>query len=327
MSKDFPNRRGRAPGRFVPTRTVRESVRLTKPVRETPIKRFDSKDMMERDLERYRAEARARLLQNGFDIPAFLMPKPKINPEDEDAGDAPDPVIEEDLRPPAMIGPKPTMPVKSEKLSDIKNPAAVAAAKVKPNRHVYVPDKASGLVSMFLPDDSQLKTGASDAAGAGGGQLVRPQDHATHEAAQRDAIDKERSAYDDYVDSLNGGKTLLDRAREKDNQGGEVGNDIAGRVDDLKEAEVRKSRINLPDSEDNWALHEDLDAKRQAILQKQGKTAGSAKGQSSKGRRQPGEPLSFNKMIARLAAYMIAAVAVGYVLVLTVNEFSAILGR
>ncbi|HCK18611.1 MAG TPA: hypothetical protein DHW36_08855, partial [Thalassospira sp.] len=131
MSEDLPRRRGRAPGRFVPTRKVREAVRVTRPVRETPIKRFDRKDMMERDLERYRAEARARLLQNGFDIPAFLMPKPKINPEDEDAGDAPDPVIEEDLRPPAMIGPKPTMPVKSEKRADVKNPAAVAAAKVK----------------------------------------------------------------------------------------------------------------------------------------------------------------------------------------------------
>ena len=107
MSEDLPRRRGRAPGRFVPTRKVREAVRVTKPVRETPIKRFDRKDMMERDLEKYRAEARARLLRNGFDIPAFLMPKPKVEPDEEEGDDIPDPVIEDDLNPPALSGPKP----------------------------------------------------------------------------------------------------------------------------------------------------------------------------------------------------------------------------
>jgi hypothetical protein len=325
MSEDLPNRRGRAPGRFVPTRKVRESVRRTKPVRETPIKRFDRKDMMERDLEKYRAEARARLLKNGFDIPAFLMPKPKINPDDEEGAEDADTLVAENLDPPMMAGPKPTPLVSNAQLAAAKNerPANRGQPNVKPSRFVYGQTNANGLVSMFLPDEKQQATGASDVVGAGGGQMTRPQDRAAHEAAQKAAIAEERSAYDDYVDSLNGGKTLLDRVQEKGASATEVASDIAGRVDELKETEVRKSRINLPDSDTNWALQDDLDAKRTALLQKQGKTSG----RSSKGRKQPGQPISFNKMMARLAAYMIAAVAVGYVLVLTVNEFSAIIGR
>lgn len=320
MSEDLPRRRGRAPGRFVPTRKVREAVRVTRPVRETPIKRFDRKDMMERDLEKYRAEARARLLRNGFDIPAFLMPKPKVEPDEEEGDDIPDPVIEDDLNPPALSGPKPTLLVCSAALADAKT-ERVLEAKTKPRRHVYVQNKTSGLVSMFLPHDARQTITSSNPSGIA--QTTR-QDPAAHAAAQQAAIAEERSAYDEYIESLNGGKTLLDRARERDDGAGSDGqDDITGRVDDLKEAEVRQSRINLPDSESNWAMQEDLDAKRRAILQKQEKS----KGRASRGRKQSGEPLSWNKMIARLAAYMIAAVAVGYVLVLTVNEFSAIIGR
>ncbi|KJE35260.1 hypothetical protein UF64_11510 [Thalassospira sp. HJ] len=323
MSENLPRRRGQAPGRFVSTRKVREAAKLTRPVRETPIKRFDSKDMMERDLERYRADARARLLKNGFDIPAFLMPKLKKNPDDEDGDENPDPVIEADLRPPAMTGPKPTMSLRNDKLAEAKQERAVAAAKANPRRYVYGQNAGGGLMSMFLPEDGQAagtSTAASNAL-----QTNRAQDPAAHAAAQKAAIAEERSAYEEYVESLNGGKTLLDVAQGKegaqDGHGGQ--NDISGRVDDLKEAEVRTSRINLPDSESDWAIREDLDAKRRAHLQKQGKSGGK----SAKARKEAGEPLSWNKMIARLAAYMIAAVAVGYVLVLTFNEFSAILGR
>ncbi|NIY74678.1 hypothetical protein HED22_03395 [Thalassospira sp. HF15] len=323
MSKNLPPRRGQAPGRFVPTRKVREAVKLTKPVRETPIKRFDRKDVMERDLEKYRAEARARLLKNGFDIPPFLMPKRKIDPDEEDGDQNPDPVIEDDLHPPAMVGPKPTPLMSSANLSDVKKEHASAAAKVKPRRHVYVQNNTSGLVSMFLPQDAQQPVSSAQ-----NGPSTQAREPAAHAAAQKAAIAQEKTAYDEYVESLNGGKTLLDRTRESDDLDGTGGeNNIAGRVDDLKEAEVRKSRINLPDSESNWAVEDDLDAKRQAILQKQGKSSGTSKGRSAKGRKQPGEPLSLNKMIARLAAYMIAAVAVGYVLVLTINEFSSIIGR
>ena len=275
-------------------------------MRQTPIKRFDSKDMMERDLEKYRADARARLLSNGFDIPAFLMPKPKINPDDEDEAENTDILVTENPDPPVMVGPKPTPPVSNAQIAAAKkSERAATGPKVTPNRYVYGQGNANGLVSMFLPDET------------------RPQGHAAHEAAQKAAIAEERSAYDDYVDSLNGGKTLLDRVQEKGTPAKDVASDISGRVDDLKAAEVRKSRINLPDSDTNWALQDDLEAKRTALLNKQGKKSG----RSSNGRKQPGQPISFNKMIARLAAYMIAAVAVGYVLVLTVNEFSAIIGR
>jgi hypothetical protein len=296
-------------------------------VRETPIKRFDRKDMMERDLERYRAEARARLLKNGFDIPAFLMPRRRRNPDEEEVAQNPDHMADAELQQPAMIGPKPTMPVRHEKLPDAKQERDGTVAKIKPRRHVYVQNKGVGLLSMFLPDDVKAGVAASAA-----GQVAAIQDPAAHAAAQKAAIAEERTAYEEYVESLNGGKTLLDRVRgdEGDTQSstGNTGqNDIAGRVDDFKQAEMRTSRINLPDSDSNWAMQEDLDAKRMALLQKQGKSGARSAKEHNKARKQTRSPMNWNKMIARLAAYMIAAVAVGYVLVLTFNEFAAIIGR
>lgn len=278
---------------------------------------------MERDLEKYRAEARARLLRNGFDIPAFLMPKPQIDLDEEDGDESTDSVIEYDLNPPAMVGPKPSPLIRESDLSDAKNGQAGKAAKVKPRQHIYGQNKTGGLGSMFLPQHGQQPESSAQ-----NGSSTQVREPAAHTMAQKAAIAEERTAYDEYIESLNGGKTLLDRAREGGGFEG-LGNDsnIAGRVDDLKAPEVRQSRINLPDSETSWAAEGDLDAKRQAILQKQGKTLGASKRLSSKGRKRPAEPLSLNKIIARLAAYMIAAVAVGYILVLTISEFSSIIGR
>lgn len=321
MAENTPRRRGRAPGRFLPTRIVREAAKQQKPVRDTPIKRFDRKDMMERDLERYRAEARARLLKNGFDIPAFLMPKPQAETNPEDGDDDYNPALDPDLRPPALIGPKPTPLISDAKLARAEQGRGQDRAKIKPRQHVHVQNKPGGLMSMFLPEDQQQAMRASQAGQSG--HLQNPAvGSAAHAAAQTAAIAKEKSAYDEYIESLEGGKTLLDHARDKgDDSSGSSENDIVGRVDDLKEAEARKSRINLPDSDSNWASQDDFAAKRQAILKKQGLETGGRKKKGS------GSSASWNKSIARFAAYMIAVVAVAYVLILTVNEFSSIIGN
>ncbi|WP_033067263.1 hypothetical protein [Thalassospira australica] len=323
MAENTPSRRGRAPGRFLPTRTVREAVKRQKPVRETPIKRFDRKDMMERDLERYRAEARARLLKNGFDIPAFLMPKPKTETNPEDNEDEYDPAHDLDVQPPALIGPKPTPLISNANLASAKQERGQGAEKVKPRRHVHVQNKPGGLMSMFLPQDEQQALQSSQ-----GGPAAQRQDPTVgadaHAAAQKAAIAKEKTAYEEYIDSLDGGRTLLDHARGEDDGAGHSKNDISGRVDDLKEADARKSRIDLPDNDSNWASQEDFAAKRKAILEKQGRAAGGRSGKDQKG---SGRSKSWNKAVARFAAYVITAVAVVYVLILTVNEFSLIIGK
>jgi hypothetical protein len=305
MSENQSRRAGRAPGRFVPTRKVRESAKLTKSVRETPIKRFDSKEMMERDLERYRADARARLLKNGFDIPAFLMPKVKTPPEDEDETIGEDPIIEQDIPRP---GPRPTPLISDKQIAKKRKQSGDAAPKAKPRRHVYVQNKATGLFSL-----GQVKEAEQGQTGA---QAMNP---AIHAEAQARAIAKEKSAYDEYIESLNGGPTLLDHARQQN----EDDNGISGRVDELKEAEVRQSRVDLPDTATDWAAQDDLQRKRREILAKQ--AAANAQANATNGSQR--KAVNWNKALARMAAYLIAAVAVGYVLVLTVSEFSNILAN
>ncbi len=303
MSDSDTRRPSRAPSRFVSRQKRQEALRTQKPVRETPIKRFDRKDVMERDLERYRAEARARLLQKGFDIPAFLMPKPKAL--DEDEGETPQSSDTDfhDYRPPVMMGPKPAPMVNDKKIAETRPEPVRNPVRPKPNRHVHVQNKFSGAAALH------------------GGMNGPVANNAAREAEQAAAIAQEKTAYDDYVESLNGGATLLDRVREKDNSGDLVGaEDIQGRVDDLKEKEVRQSRIDLPDNTASWAARDELDRKRMEILAKQEMARG-------KSRRSNRKPMTWDKFLPRVAAYMIAAVAVGYVLVLTVNEFSAIIGK
>jgi len=273
------------------TRKVLETVKLVKPVRATPIKRFDRKDIMERDLERYRAEARARLLRNGFDIPPFLMPKPKPIEDDDDEVPLIDPDAQRDIRSPVMTGPKPA-PIARSRAASSGDPSAdrVGTSKVKPSRHIHVQNGGGG------------STGAV--------QMTRS-------AAQAAAVAREKSAYEEYLESLNGAPTLLDSARDQNGrQNASATESVKGRVDDFKEKEVRQSRIDLPDNTSNWAGRDALDQKRSAKLEKQAKSA------SSSGSRAP---VNWNKVLSRFAAYMIAAVAVGYVLVLTVNEFALIL--
>ncbi|MEQ8284930.1 hypothetical protein [Thalassospira sp.] len=306
MSENHTRKPGRAPGRFVSTRAVLESTKPAKPVRATPIKRFDRKDVMERDLERYRAEARARLLQNGFDIPPFLMPKPKPSEDDLDGDDVPvmDPDAQREIRSAVMMGPKPAPLARSGSASSGGSLASDGAGSAKPSRHVHVQAKPQGF------------GGAPTAPVATGAQAGS--------AAQAAAVAREKSAYDEYIESLNGAPRLLDSVREDgDSSGKSETGDIKGRVDDLKEKEVRQSRIDLPENTSNWAARDAADAldqKRSAMLAKQEK----ARAKASRGN---SAPLNWNKIIARFAAYMIAAVAVGYVLVLTVNEFSSILGN
>ncbi|WP_430475118.1 hypothetical protein ACQ0MK_05215 [Thalassospira lucentensis] len=291
MSENHTRKPGRAPGRFVSTRAVLESTKPVKPVRATPIKRFDRKDVMERDLERYRAEARARLLQNGFDIPPFLMPKPKPS-EDELEGDE-DPVMDPDaqreIRSAVMAGPKPAPLARSGSASS-GGFSGSNGEGAKPSRHVHVQAKSQG-----------------------GG---------TAPTAQSAAVAREKTAYEEYVESLNGAPRLLDSVGDdRDSSGKSETGDIKGRVDDFKEKEARQSRIDLPENTSNWAARDALDEKRSAMLAKQ------EKARAKTTTRNNSAPLNWNKIIARFAAYMIAAVAVGYVLVLTVNEFSSILGN
>ena len=274
MSDSQTRRPSRAPNRFVSARKWQETIKSQKPVRETPIKRFDRKDVMERDLERYRAEARARLLRNGFDIPPFLMPKPKIIDDDSEQIAA---------------------------ASAASAERAQNATRPKPSRHVHVQNAASGAAALH----------------------GNPAAQASHEAAQAAAFAEEKTAYDEYVESLNGGATLLDRVRQSDDGDASSGNDIQGRVDDFKEKEVRQSRIDLPDNTANWAARGEMDRKRLEILEKQEK----AKAKAARSKRKARDPITWDKFLPRAAAYMIAAVAIGYVLVLTVSEFSAILGK
>lgn len=300
MNENSSRRRGQVPGRFVPSHVVRNAVRVTKSVRETPLRRFDRKDTMERDLEKYRAEARARLLKNGFDIPPFLMPKPDVEAGDQDQNPDQDVVSEptEDLRASGISGPKPAAPLSGAQITNGLSPDAPTGPKAKPRRYVQSQQTA-------------------------GGQALSPQATEDHAAAQNAAIAKERSAYEEYLESLNGGKTLLDSIGESGSDADHVDNNISGRVDDLKEAEKRNARVNLPDNETNWAARDDAAAKRKAHLQQQDNKRRS----STKGRKKQSQPKSLNKMIASMAAYMITAVAIGYILVLTLNEFSAIIGR
>lgn len=79
----------------------------------------------------------------------------------------------------------------------------------------------------------------------------------------------------------------------------------------------------MPENTSNWAARDDLEAKRKAMLRKQ-EEAQAKNGRSSRSNR---EPLSWNKVLPKLAAYMIAAVGIGYVLVLTVNEFAVIINN
>jgi hypothetical protein len=297
-----------APTRFVSSRQRQEAVVKGKPVRQTPIKRFDRKDLMERDLERYRAEPPARLLRNGFDIPPFLMPKPKITEDEEETGKPQDIdyVDAVEFRTPALVGPKPTPMVSDKEIAEIAAKRAETAQRLKPKRHVHVQNRLSGAAALH---------------GKGGAPAAPDANHARAQAA---AIAREKSAYEEYVESLNGGATLMDHARQDDGRmAAATANDIEGRVDDFKEAEARQSRIDLPDNTVNWAAQDELARKCKAALLKQE----SSKAQNGRARGKERRAMSWNTFLPRAAAYMIAAVAIGYVLVLTFNEFSAIIGK
>ncbi len=292
MSKDQMRKPGRAPGRFVTTKTIIETRRPKTPVAATPIKRFDRKDAMERDLDRYRADARARLLRNGFDVPAYLMPKPPVSEDEE--GNIPeiDPDEVRDVHSHVMTGPKPAPLAKVNNAPLAPAKAASNASTAKPSRHVHV----QGGVAQKLHQAVPANGGAVGDAQAGG----------------------ENNAYQDYIDSLDGGSTLLDHMRGDDAP-------IKGRVDDLKSAEETKSRIDLPDNSSSWVA-------RDGGKNTSGMTGGGAARPKSGTRRSKrksagGAPINWNKVLPKIAAYMVAAVGIGYVLVLTLNQFSAILAK
>lgn len=295
MSNDQMRKPGRAPGRFLATKTILETPKPVAPVANTPIKRFDRKDAMDRDLERYRAEARARLLRNGFDVPAYLMPKPPAA-EDEDEDDetpALDPDELRDIKSKVMSGPKPSPLAKVSNTPIAKSQTAPVA---KPSRHVHV---QAGV--------AQKLHQAAPAAPAQNGGQVSPDE----------GDGDEHSAYQDYVDSLNGGPTLLDHMRSDEAP-------ITGRVDALKTAKATKSRIDLPDNSANWVSR---GGDNKPFAARSGSSKSTSRAKRSKGKSVKGQEFNWNNILPKFAAYMIAAVCIGYVLVLTLNQFTAVLHK
>ncbi|MCC9622536.1 hypothetical protein LPB41_12610 [Thalassospira sp. MA62] len=285
-------RPGRAPGRFVSSQTIKANRGSGSSVAATPITRFDRKDVMERDLERYRAEARERLLRNGFDIPDFLMPKaPEASdPDDEDD---PDRAKRARLNEHVLPGPKPEMfdpnrPDRSDRLP--------GTAK-RHSSHQARP--MSGFFAMLRGIDPGKAS-----------KNPTPSPNASYRRVDQ-AEQENHNAYQEYLDSLHGGHALMDTLRDDDGD-----DDISGRVDELKSARRGKGRIDLPDNTSNWVGRNGR-AVRSNMNSRAAESQPVRRGQSS--------PISWNRVFARLLAYMVAAVAIGYILVLTVGEFTTIL--
>ncbi|RCK33421.1 hypothetical protein TH9_11080 [Thalassospira xiamenensis] len=296
MSNDEQRKPRRAPGRFVTTKEIVEKRKPVSPVAKTKMKRYDRKEVMDWDMERQRAEARARLLSRGFDVPEILQPRrPEVDPDDPEASTI-DPDAARDISGAAMAGPKPAAPKKSRPVTagDLHK-AAKQGDRPKPNRH-------------FLASNVALHQAGPNVAQA--------------EAPQNDGQDgdySEGSAYREYLEGLgDGAKTGLD-----------IHNDITGRVDDLKSASKTGSgNIDLPDNSSSWVSQEEarrrnVTRESQAHSAKQ-KSARQAK--AEKKARARGNALALDKVLPKLGAYMVAAIAVGYVLVLVYTELGKLIG-
>ncbi|MFC4234532.1 hypothetical protein ACFOY8_04770 [Thalassospira xianhensis] len=295
MSNDEQRKPRRAPGRFVTTKEIVEKRKPVSPVAKTKMKRYDRKEVMDWDMERQRAEARARLLSRGFDVPEILQPRrPEADPDDPEVSTI-DPDAGRDISGAAMAGPKPAAPKKSRPITagDLHN-AAKQGDRPKPNRHFL----ASNIALQARPNAAQAETAQNDGQG-------------------RD--DSEGSAYREYLEGLGeGAKTGLD-----------IHNDITGRVDDLKSASKTGSgNIDLPDNSSSWVSQEE--ARRRNVTREsqahsvKRKSARQAK--AEKKARARGNALALDKVLPKLGAYMVAAIAVGYVLVLVYTELGKLIG-
>ncbi len=250
---------------------------------------------MDWDMERQRAEARARLLSRGFDVPEILQPKrPEADPDDPETSTL-EPDASRDISGAAMAGPKPTAPKKSRPVTagNLRS-SEKAGDRPRPNRH-------------FL---------ASNVA------LHQVQPAAVVQTGSQDEDDTEGSAYRDYLESLgDGARTSLD-----------THNDIAGRVDDLKSASGNGSgNIDLPDNSSSWLSQEEA-RRRNMVKTSQAHSGDAGKRKSARQRRAEkkamtrGNALALDKILPKLGAYMVAAIAVGYILVLVYTELGKLIG-
>lgn len=301
MSNDEKRKPQRAPGRFVTSKQIVATQKPVSPVAKTKMKRYDRKEVIDWDMERQRAEARARLLSRGFDVPEILQPRrPETGPDSPDTIPL-DPDMARDISGAAMAGPKPAAPKKTEPLSanDLRSTAKPGDGP-KPNRHVLAGNATAR--NQVQPDVVPANAGQNGMRAGGG-------------AAQ--------SAYDEYLESLgDGAQTGLD-----------MHNDITGRVDDLKSASRNGSgTIDLPDNSANWLSQEE--ARRHnagAVSPMQTGRAGGRKSvtqqrRADKKATQRRSALALDKILPKLGAYMVAAIAVGYILVLVYTELGKLIG-
>ena len=299
MSNDERRKPQRAPGRFVTSKQIVEKQKPVSPVAKTKMKRYDRKEVIDWDMERQRAEARARLLSRGFDVPEILQPKrPEADPDNPDAGNI-DTDVMRDISGSAMAGPKPAAPKKARPVTqaDIRsndNPGD----RPKPNRH-------------FLVSNAALQQARPVVVGPNTAQTVSQEGH-----------DTQGSPYREYLDSLgDGANTSLD-----------AHNDITGRVDDLKSAsQTGSGNIDLPDNRSNWLSQEEA-RRRNSVHNSPAHAARASSPKSAKQRRadkkvaERGNALVLDKILPKLGAYMVAAIAVGYILVLVYTELGKLIG-
>ena len=298
MTDDEKRKPQRAPGRFVTTKEIVKKRQPVSPVAKTKMKRYDRKEAIDWDMERQRAEARARLLSRGFDVPEILQPRrPEKDPDNPDVS-ALDPDMARDISGTAMAGPKPAAPkkIKPVTANDLRS-TGKPGDRPKPNRHVL-----AGNAALYQAQPNGAQTNAAQEDPRGGD-------------------DGTGSAYREYLESLgDGAQTGLD-----------MHNDIAGRVDDLKSTSRNGSgNIDLPDNSANWLSQEEARRLNAGIVSpahsaRVGGRKAAKQRRANKKATERRNALALDKVLPKLGAYMVAAIAVGYVLVLVYTELGKLI--
>ena len=107
---------------------------------------------------------------------------------------------------------------------------------------------------------------------------------------------------------------------------------IAGRVDELKATNQNSSgNIDLPDNKSNWLSQAEGRRKSEAAslpqtaLEK--RTKASKQRKAAKQAKERSNALELDKLLPKLAAYMVVSIVVGYILVLTYIELAKLIGN
>lgn len=294
MSNEDKRKPQRAPGRFMTGKQIVEKYKPGgTPVAETKMKRYDRKEVIDWDMERRRAEARARLLSRGFDVPEILQPKRPALDEYGDEIVNIDQDVARDISGPSMTGPKPAAPGEGQSHeASNSGPGSRSGSRPKPNRHVV-----ASHASLF-----QTKTSAGYRIG-----------HDEYDASDGD-----------YQDDLTVEDVYGSTATHDDR--------IAGRVDELKATNQNSSgNIDLPDNKSNWLSQAEGRRKSEAAslpqtaLEK--RTKASKQRKAAKQAKERSNALELDKLLPKLAAYMVVSIVVGYILVLTYIELAKLIGN